>query len=198
MPKQQSKRKQYLTPNEVADLLMVSPITIRQWATKGDLPALTTPGGHRRFVWKEVERFARQKGVALRPMSGDLHRILIVDDDQQFASFLLEYFNVNYQDQVEMELANDGFEAGQKIETFHPDIVILDLMMPGLNGFDVCKRIKSEPRTKAIRVIAMTGYFTEESAKRIRQEGAETCLAKPLDMDNLNQLLGLELSAHTE
>lgn len=184
------RSRQYLTPNEVAEMMMVSPVTIRQWASKGDLPALTTPGGHRRFVKQDIEDFARQRGLALLPTSRDETRILIVDDDQQFSGYLKELLGMSIQ-AVRIELANDGFDAGQKIETFQPNIVLLDLMMPGLDGYETCNRIKTDPRTKSIRVIAMTGYPSDENIGRIMAEEAEICLAKPIDTAKLFSLLGL-------
>ena len=82
--------KGYLTPREVADLLMVSPITVRQWAQKGWLEAQTTPGGHRRFLHRHVELFARNRGLTLNQGGDDSTRILIVDDDEQISGFLVE------------------------------------------------------------------------------------------------------------
>jgi len=185
-----ARSRQYLTPNEVAEMMMVSPVTIRQWASKGDLPALTTPGGHRRFVRQDIEDFARQRGLALLPVAREETRILIVDDDQQFASYLKELLGMSSQ-AVSIELAYDGFEAGQKVETFQPNIVLLDLMMPGLDGYEVCHRMKDDPRTKSIRIIAMTGYPSDENIQHIMSEGAEICLAKPIVTDKLFELLGL-------
>jgi len=185
-----ARSRQYLTPNEVAEMMMVSPVTIRQWASKGELPALTTPGGHRRFVRHDIEDFARQRGLALLPVAREETRILIVDDDQQFASYLKELLGMSSQ-VVSIELAYDGFEAGQKVETFQPNIVLLDLMMPGLDGYEVCHRMKDDPRTKSIRIIAMTGYPSDENIQHIMSEGAEICLAKPIVTDKLFELLGL-------
>lgn len=182
-----NKTRQYLTPNEVAEMMMVSPVTVRQWAAKGDLPALTTPGGHRRFVRQDVEDFARKRGLTLLPNPSSQMRVLIVDDDVQFSSYLCELLKRNCQE-IYVDQAYDGFEAGQKIEVFQPNIVLLDLMMPGINGYQVCRRIKEDPRTKAVRVIAMTGYPSDENIERIIGEGAEICLAKPIQKD---ELLGL-------
>ena len=184
------KGKQYLTPNEVAEMMMVSPVTVRQWASKGELPALTTPGGHRRFVKQDIEDFARQRGLALLPAARQETRILIVDDDQQLAGYLKELLSTCHES-TKIEIAYDGFEAGQKVESFHPNIILLDLMMPGMNGYEVCRRIKTEPHTKPMRVIAMTGYPSEENVKKIIGEGAEICISKPIDTGNLLDLLGL-------
>ncbi|MCK5092197.1 MAG: response regulator, partial [Gammaproteobacteria bacterium] len=72
-----------------------------------------------------------------------------------------------------------------------PNIVLLDLMMPGLDGFEVCRQLKDNPATSAIRVIAMTGYRTEENVKRIIEAGAEECLVKPIEQDSLLELIGI-------
>src|SRR2546421_11505174 len=83
-----SKHKTHLTPTEVAELLMVNPVTVRQWAARGLLRSLTTPGGHRRFLMSDVEEFARSRG-ATPGGSGGPSRVLIVDDDPQVARFIV-------------------------------------------------------------------------------------------------------------
>ena len=182
--------KRYLTPNQVAELLMVSPITVRQWAQKGELAAMTTPGGHRRFLHEDLVRFAKKRGLALAVPDDGTLRILVVDDDQPFAGYLCSLFNT-LPDALTWDLAHDGFEAGTKVQTFRPHVVLLDLMMPGLNGFEVCLRLKNDPSTRAIRVIAMTGYFSPENDQRIRDAGAEVCLAKPFDQQSLLSAIGI-------
>lgn len=185
--------KPYLTPSETAKLLMVSPITVRAWAQKGLLPSETTPGGHRRFLRESVEQFANQSKAL--PPRNDL-RILIVDDDKQVAGFLLEWLS-GIEEPFIVDIAANGFEAGRKVHIFEPDIILLDLMMPELDGFAVCRQIKADPDTSDIRVIAMTGHPSPENERSILEAGAEICLAKPLDTKLLLGLLkpGLALSA---
>jgi len=170
---------------------MVSPTAVRQWAEKGDLCALTTPGGHRRFLHDEVERFAREKGLTLNMGKGGALRVLIVDDDEQLMRYLVKLLE-GFPEQIVVETANDGFVAGLKIQEFKPNIILLDLMMPGLNGFEVCHMLKVGPNTKAIRVIAMTGYATAENIENILSAGAEVCLPKPIDEQKLLKHLGLK------
>ncbi len=183
--------KSYLTPNQVAELLMVTPTAVRQWAEKGELSALTTPGGHRRFLPSEVDRFAHQRGLTLNSGSAGPMRVLIVDDDKQFSRYLKAFFE-GLQDEVITEVANDGFSAGLKVIEFKPHVVLLDLMMPGMDGYQVCEAIKSEPASKAIRVVAMTGFPSPENIEKILAAGAEVCLAKPMDDDLLLGQLGLK------
>jgi excisionase family DNA binding protein len=189
------KTDAYMTPAEVAALLLVSPVTVRQWAQKGWLNAETTPGGHRRFMRSEVERFARQRGMRLHKGPGASQaRILIVDDDRQVAGYLQDLLS-GMSDGVVMQVANNGFEAGYKIRSFKPHAVLLDLRMPGLDGFTICTNLKSNPETEHIRIVAMTGYYTPENVERIRQAGADECLAKPFDPDRV--LLAIRLPAAT-
>ena len=180
--------KKYLTPKEVAEILMVSPITLRQWAQKGMLSFKITAGGHRRYVAQDVESFKEKYGVDRHAENNGAPRILIVDDDED----VREMLRATLQEDMagsEIDMAIDGFEAGSKVETFKPDIVLLDLMMPGINGIEVCKKLKADDRTKAIRVIAMTGYPSEENINEIMNAGAECCLAKPFKRNELKEIL---------
>ena len=179
----------YLTPKEVANLLLVSPITVRQWAQKEIIKAYVTPGGHRRFLRVDVERFARKRGLALHSPS-NVFRVLVVDDDRQVLNFLVDFLE-ELPHRIITETASDGFEAGQKLLTFQPNIILLDLMMPHLDGYQTCKIIKENPNTKSTRVVAMTAYYSQENVKRILDAGAETCLAKPIDTELLLDALGL-------
>lgn len=177
--------KPYLTPSEVAKLLMISPITVRAWAQKGLLPSNVTPGGHRRFLRESVEQFAKQYKTA--PPRNDL-RVLVVDDDKQVAGFLVEWLT-GLDEPFIVDTAVDGFEVGSKVHTFEPDIILLDLMMPKLDGFAVCRQIKADPNTRDIRVIAMTGYPSPENRRCILETGAEICIPKPVDSKLLLELL---------
>ncbi len=181
-------KKPYLTPHEVAQWMMVSPVTVRGWAQKGLLLAEVTPGGHRRFRREEVERFARQSN----PLGnkGPL-RILIVDDDRAVLGFLTELFEGG-EYQTIVETAHDGFEAGRKVHVFSPDIVLLDLMMPGIDGSEVCRQIKQAPGLANVRVIAMSGYLSAQAELELLAAGAERCISKPIDIAALLRLTGLD------
>jgi excisionase family DNA binding protein len=90
MSKSDAREKHYLTPNQVAEKLMVSPITVRGWALRGLLKAEVTPGGHRRFLVAEVERFARERSSQDRQRP---QRVLIVDDNQSLARYLQDFLS---------------------------------------------------------------------------------------------------------
>jgi excisionase family DNA binding protein len=185
-----SKRKTHLTPNEVAELLMVNPVTVRQWAARGLLRSLTTPGGHRRFLLSDVEEFARSRGSAPAVRSGRPERVLIVDDDTQLGLYVAEVIK-SRDPRVSIETAHDGFEAGAKVESFRPHALLLDLMMPGMDGFEVCRRLRDRPTLNHVRIVAMTGFPSAQNVERIMSAGADACLPKPLDPERLLAELGL-------
>ena len=165
MPKTRSRS--YLTPQEVAQMLMVSPVTIRQWANKGWLRAQVTAGGHRRFSRRDIETFARERGIALNLGDAGLLKVLIVEDDHQVANLLTEVLAQRCE-HIITHIARDGFE--------------------------VCHRLKSDPATKLIDIVAMTGSYTPENVDRILNAGAKACLAKPLDINLLMRELGLKIN----
>lgn len=173
-----------LTPSEAAKILGVAPTTIRHWAQTGRLPFVTTPGGHRRFKSGDVQEL-------LSPSKHNIENtfsILIIEDDQEFADMLNQLLG-NYFPDVHIKLAYNGFDAGDLLHKFKPDLVILDLMMPHINGFDICSRIKSAPSTKHINVIAMTGALTTNNQNKIIELGAEVCLEKPLNFQLVQDLI---------
>ena len=189
--------KSYLAPGQVAELLMVSPATVRLWASKGLLQSIATPGGHRRFMKHEVERFARDNNLAYQIESSGTLRILVVDDDMLVSTYIRRYLDRHAGD-IETMVANDGYTAGRLVQTFCPHIVLLDLMMPGLNGFDVCEQIKKDPVSKTIRVIAMTGFYDNENLTKSIAAGAECCIEKPLDLKQLDALIGKSLPVQAQ
>ncbi|PCJ48160.1 MAG: DNA-binding protein [Gammaproteobacteria bacterium] len=185
-------KNQILTPNQAAEILMVSPATVRLWAAKGHLKALTTPGGHRRFRMSDIKLFAQAQSITLNLEEDDLVSILIVDDDTQFSGYLAELLP-SFDARISVQIANDGFEAGKLVHIFKPDMILMDLMMPSMDGFETCKSIKDDPETTHIRVICMTGFGSQDNINRILRLGAEACLTKPIDEDELESYIQLLL-----
>lgn len=189
-------KRGYLTPKEVADLLMVSTAAIRLWAEKGQLKAMTTLGGHRRFKLEDVSQFAEQNQIPLdssifeSPLSTELRRILIVDDEQMYAEYLKTVIELA-DESVIIKICHNGFEAGIQLRDFAPDTVLLDLKMPGVDGFGVCRYIRTDPSNREIKVIAMTGQSSSENRRKIEEAGADAYLAKPIDTAYLLELLEL-------
>jgi excisionase family DNA binding protein len=177
-------KEQLLTPSEAAVLISVSPTTIRLWAQNGRLSFVKTPGGHRRFARDELL-------TLMTPSSSNVNAtfsILIIEDDKNFADLLVQILET-YFPYIQVSVAYSGFEAGDLLHDLKPDLVILDLMMAGVDGFSVCHRIKNKPSTKHIDVIAMTGALTKDNVNRIILLGAKECFGKPLDYDLIKETI---------
>jgi len=179
-----------LTPGEVAKMLGVSPVTVRQWAAQGWLKAHRTAGQHRRFREEDVREFAGSRGLTLALSERAAHRLLVVEDDPQLAEFVCAVLE-EYGDRLEIQVADNGFAAGRKVESWQPDILLLDLMVPGIDGFTLCSQVKADPKTRLTRIVAMTGYFSTHNVRRILDAGAETCLSKPFSQKELLDALKL-------
>ncbi|MBX3706827.1 MAG: response regulator [Pseudomonadales bacterium] len=105
-------------------------------------------------------------------------RLLIVDDNRSFNDYLAALFRIEVPG-LEIHSAYDGFEAGRQVALHKPTVVLLDVMMPGIDGSEVCRRLKNDPETADIRVVAMTGYHSPEVEKKMLAAGARVLLEKP-------------------
>ena len=181
--------KQSFSTSEVAKYCHVTADTIRKWAEAGRIVVFKTPGGHRRIRREDLIRFLRENNI---PVHSDLSengvKVLVVDDEKSVISVIrrfLERSNTSF----EIRVAADGFEAGHQVGTFNPTVIFLDLRLPGVDGFEICRRIKSSPEGDAMSVIAMTGYYEAEAANRVMELGAVMCLQKPFTPDDLRRAL---------
>ncbi len=179
--------KAVFTTFETAKLCHVSPLSIINWVNAGRLPAFRTPGGHRRIRREDLIRFMKDNGIPLptelQEGSGK-ERVLVVDDEEAIRELLAEHLKQRTPS-YEVVTASDGFEAGRLVATFKPDVVLLDLRMPGVDGFQVCRTIKAVPESAGTAVIAMTGFYSPEIEARILECGALRCFAKPVDPETL-------------
>ena len=175
------KPKKYFTSMEAASLLMVSAVTIREWARKGLLPSVSTAGGHRRFLFDSLQHFAHEHGIRLEDLpvhgTGRPKRILLVDDDLVFVEYLRE-IALAADAGVQVECAADGFQAGQLTETLRPQLVVLDINMPGFDGIDLCRRLRANPTTATARLVVLSGALSSEHIAAAQAAGADAWLEK--------------------
>lgn len=189
--------KQSFSTSEVAKYCHVTADTIRKWAEAGRIHVFKTPGGHRRIRREDLIRFLRENNI---PIHEDLDnsgvKILVVDDEKAVISVIRRFLERS-QTPFQIEVAMDGFDAGRQVATFKPDVIFLDLRLPGIDGFEVCRRIKSAPESASTYVIAMTGYYEGEVAQRVIELGAAMLMQKPFTPDDLRRALakvGVEVS----
>ncbi|MCB1852826.1 MAG: response regulator [Gammaproteobacteria bacterium] len=117
-------------------------------------------------------------------------RVLIVDDELEWQELLMQVIKDTDED-IYLESAVDGFEAYHKVRWYKPDIVLMDVAMPGMDGIQLCRVMKANPESSQVRVIAITGNLSAEKENALKEAGAEYCLSKPLDYDRLLFIMGL-------
>lgn len=174
-----------LTTHEISQYLHVDFKTVINWCEEGKLHAYKTPGGHRRVQPDDFLTFLQQYSLPVPPkfegrVKGTL-KILIVDDEEQVRRVIRRSLrrHIPY---AELFEAQDGFEAGKLILDTLPHLVILDLKLPGVDGFRVCANIKQDQRFRGTKILAVTGQNTEENKQKIIKEGADDYLPKPFDI----------------
>ncbi len=169
----------------VGEMLHVDPGSVANWVDQDLLKAHRTPGGHRRVRVEDLLEFLREHNMPIpQELDGQPPLILVVDDEPAVATMIAHAIRDAHPEYEVLE-ANDGFQAGTLVATRKPEVVLLDLRMPGINGFDVCRQIKSQEETRSTHVIAMTAYPLQENTDRILACGARTCLTKPLEIDKM-------------
>lgn len=176
------------TTHEISKICGVSITTIIDWIEQKKLPAYKTVGGHRRIKKEDLVSFLKTYNIPIPPnlVDKDSLRILIVEDDVSIIRFIVRIVK-KMKDEYEIAVAMDGFEAGKQVLAFKPDLVILDLMLPKIDGFEVCKNIRVDKATENIKILAITGYGTEENKRRIVICGANSYLIKPFDANDLKE-----------
>ncbi len=200
-------RQDLLKISEMAQKADVLVSTIRYYTDIGLLKAaMTTEGGHRLYEENPtMERLGKikkmvAKGLTLPEIQSQIEqeistkKILVVDDEPDVVDFIRDLLADTVPNQFES--ATDGFSAGHLVHTFAPDLVILDLLLPGVDGFQVCKMIRQDPETKNTKILAVTGYDSAEIRKKIIDSGADDYLGKPLEysqtLEKICKLLGVK------
>lgn len=174
--------KDTYSTHDVAKICCVTPTTVIRWIEDGLIPAFKTVGGHRRVRREDLERVCRERNIPFNVAQGtEVGRILVVDDEPVVLDLVRDVVKeLNHK--FEVEVAKDAFDAGRLVVSFRPQLIFLDLMMPGVDGFEVCTRLKKDAATANTEIIAITGYYTEANMERILAAGAAACLKKPLDV----------------
>ena len=174
--------KAIYTTHEVSRLLQVSPRAVINWIEQNLLPSYRTPGGHRRIRREDLLVFVHRHQIPTPAtlVSGKF-TVLIVDDDQNIVepirTFLLR------QGSYEVASASNGISALIEVGRIKPDLLILDLKIPGVDGIDVCRRIKSDSANRTA-IIAMSNSSVYEDTSL--QSGADAFMLKPVELERLH------------
>ena len=173
---------QYLTTREAAARLGVTVNAIKAWIREQQLPALRTPGGHHRIAEVDLQALQTRLAESSRTRVSPRPRILIVDDDVALLATLEDTIE-QVLPQATVASATDGYEALLKVGAFRPDVLVLDIRMPRLDGFEVCRRLKARRETAGIRILALTAYPEGQVREQILAAGADDFLEKPFAIE---------------
>jgi two-component system response regulator VicR len=183
-----------ITTGEAATHCQVSLPALRRWIRDGRLRAFQTPGKHARIEVSEFRRFLKECGMPPYPWADAAGppRVLVVEDVPEVLQLLTRLVAAHPR-RPTVETAVDGYDALIKVGIFKPSFLILDVIMPKLDGLEVCRRLRANPETRDIRILAVTGRT--DMVERVIAAGADACITKPFDFDLVNRELDQFLGA---
>lgn len=206
----------YLSTFVVAKKLGVSPPTVVNWVNSGLLPAHRTVGGHRRMQRADIIKFAKEHDIPLPPdfeteddepttekapptgrntsPSGP-HKVLVVDNEPEFCTMVREY--LVFRGGYEVEVADSGFAAGYAVAQFKPQVILMDILMPDMDGFEVLRMLQADPETRSIPVIACTAWRDPRVEERVKKEAFVGFIEKPFRLDRLADVVANAISGRT-
>lgn len=177
-------RKDVFTTGEAAELCQVSQQTIIRCFDRGRLQGFRVPGSRfRRIPRAELSRFMDENGIPNRLRSQERSRILIVDDDPAILRILSEFLERD--DAFDIRSASTGYEAGLLTREFRPHLLLLDYMLPDINGNEVCRRIREDDELVSTRIMIVSGVVRQDEIEDLIESGADDFLPKPFDADVL-------------
>ena len=176
--------KQVLTTGEAAELCRVSQQTIIRCFDSGRLTGFRVPGSRfRRIPRSELIRFMRINEIPVDLLDDDQVRVLVVDDDPSIVRIIEEM--LGREERFEVRTASTGYDAGMMTREFRPNIVLLDYMLPDVNGNVVCERIKSDSDLADTRIIIISGVVRQEEIDALLESGADAFIPKPFQVEDL-------------
>ena len=177
-----------LTTSEVARYCQVTNDGVVKWIKAKKLKAYSTPGGHYRIRKSDFKEFLERFGMPVDQdfFTEERKRILVLDHGAGVLD-MIEHTLGGDTSSFTIVSAKDGFEAGLKIGTFRPDLIIVDVGNSNMEAVEVCKRIKLDPDTESIKVVAVTGPPEQGFAEHAYKVGADVCLAKPIQTESLKK-----------
>jgi len=170
------------TTFEAAKICHVTHHSIKNWIKQGLIKASRTPGGHYRILEKDLDSFREQYDMFPRDKGPTKKRVMVVDDDPD-ALALIE--RILTDEGFELIKVSNATEVGLKAAQLSPDLILLDFLMPEINGFEVCKALRDNELTRSTPIMAVTCLTKEKDIERIFACGADEYLAKPFKVDDL-------------
>jgi excisionase family DNA binding protein len=176
--------KTVFTTGEAAKICKVSQQTIIRCFDNGSLKGFRVPGSRfRRIPRDQLYAFMRDNGIPTDALESGKRKVLIVDDDEELVELLSDVFNKD--GRFDVRTANNGFDAGMMVRELRPDLVVLDVMLPDINGKEVCHRVRSDESLEAVKIICISGMVEQDKIAELKAAGANDFMHKPFNVERL-------------
>lgn len=184
--------KQVFTTGEAAEICKVSQQTIIRCFDSGRLNGFRVPGSRfRRIPRIELLRFMKSNDIPTDALESTKKRVLVVDDDEQIIELFLDVLSRD--DRFEVKSARTGYDAGMLTEQFRPHVLLLDYLLPDVNGNLVCDRIRSNPELNDTKIIIISGVVNQDEIDTLLRSGADDFVKKPFNIEKLIERMSLML-----
>ena len=176
--------KELLTTGEAAEICGVSQQTIIRCFDAGRLEGFRIPGSKfRRIPWKKLVKFMRENSIPLPSLDSGKKKVLIVDDDAEIVELMVDALLRD--GRFETRTALSGYDAGILTDQFRPDLILLDYMLPDVNGNIVCETIRRNPDFENVRIVIVSGVVKQDEIEQLLKSGAQGFIKKPFDVVEL-------------
>jgi excisionase family DNA binding protein len=182
--KREYANKQVFTTGEVAEICNVSQQTIIRCFDSGKLQGFRVPGSKFRRIPREaLMQFMKENDIPLDLLDSGKRKILIVDDDPAITEMLQDVLERD--GRFEVKATNTGYEAGILTQSFNPDLILLDYLLPDINGNIVCKTIRENAAFSHMKIIFVSGVVNPDEVEQLIKAGADDFIKKPFDVEKL-------------
>lgn len=191
------RKRKVFSALEVAKICGVVNQTVINWIRANHLKSSVTPGGQFRVYPDDLRDFLVNKNMRLpeelvQILQEDASVIVVVEDDKILNGMMKAQLSREFPD-AEIKQAFDGFEAGSLLAATHPKAVILDMNLPGIDGHEICKRIKGDPEYNKPLVLAISALDDPDLESKVKAEGADAFFKKPVDPLRLAEVIRQKL-----
>jgi excisionase family DNA binding protein len=186
--------KAVFTTGEAAEVCKVSQQTIIRCFDSGRLRGFRVPGSRfRRIPRDALLQFMRENGIPPDSLDSGKRKILVVDDDPEIVELFVDVLERD--GRFEVKTAATGYDAGIATQEFMPDLIILDYMLPDVNGNVVCQTIRKNPNFEHMKIIIVSGVVNQDEINDLMKAGADDFVKKPFNIEKLIDRVGELLTA---
>ncbi len=184
--------KTVFTTGEAAKICKVSQQTIIRCFDNGQLKGFRVPGSRFRRIPREaLYKFMKDNGIPTDALESGKRKVLLVDDDPDLVEMMSKVLEDD--GRFEVRVAANGFDAGMMVKEYRPDLIVLDVMLPDINGKEVCQRVRADNTLEDVRIICISGMIEDDKISELKAAGADDFMHKPFDVEELIERMCAQL-----